>query len=113
MEFNSIGYFQFNNLIQSRVPMILLILEKIDLKPWYNSIIQMHLENITIHCQSSEALRCVQEKNMPKNFALIILDNEGIESAKLARLIEKEGYLNTYFVRGGFKKLLEERKSST
>jgi hypothetical protein len=110
VELNSIGYFQFNNLIQSRVPMILLVIENIDLKPWYNSIIQMHLENISIHCQSSEALFRVQEKNMPKNFAVVILDYEGVEGSELAHLIEKEGYLNTYFVKGGFKGLEEERQ---
>ena len=110
MDFNSIGYFQFQNLIQSKVPMILLILDEIDLKPWYNSLIQMHLENISVTCHASAALKVIDDKNLPKHYAIVVLDLKGKESPKVAQGLEKAGFINAYYVRGGFLGIAEERK---
>lgn len=112
MNFNNIGYFQFNNLLQSRVPLVLVVLDEIDLKPWYNSLIHMHLENVSIFCDSTRAVGLVNEKKLPPHFAIIILDMHGQNSPKVTEDLEKAGYLNVYYVKNGFVGISEERQNS-
>lgn len=110
MDFNSIGYFQFNNLMQSRVPLILIQLEPVDLKPWYNSLINMHLENITIQCLPEEALEVIQAKGLPNHYAIVVLDLNGEKSPSVATMIEQAGFTNSYYVKGGFLGISQERE---
>lgn len=110
MELNSIGYFQFENLLQGRIPLVLVLLDDIDLKPWYNSMVQMYLENVTIKCSVENALESVRAKKLPPHFAVIILDNDGKRSQKVAQDIEAAGFINTYYVKDGFQGLQAERQ---
>ncbi len=110
MELNSIGYFQFDNLIQSRIPLVLVLLDEIDLKPWYNSVVRMHLENITVSCAAEKVLECIHEKKLPPHFAIVVLDNDGTRSATAAKSLEQAGFINAYYVKNGFSGLLSERQ---
>ncbi|MGZ3768834.1 MAG: rhodanese-like domain-containing protein [Bdellovibrio sp.] len=110
MEFNNIGFFQFNNLVQNRVPFLLVLLDEVDVKPWYNSLVQMHLENISIFCAPGEVLETVQAKKLPPHFAIIVLDKDQKRSPKVVKELEKAGHSNVYFVKDGFEGLLTERK---
>lgn len=109
MDFNSIGYFQFNNLVQSRVPLVLLLLDAVDLRPWYNSLVNMHLENISINCTPKDALGLVKEKNIPSHFAIVILDSQGQKSPSLVTELEDAGFINVYYVKDGFAGLSKEK----
>ncbi len=111
MDFNSIGYFQFNNLLQSRIPLVLVFLDSVDLKPWYNSLVHMHLENISVTCAPEHTLEIIQSKNLPSHFAVVILDMDGTKSPSVALTLEQAGYTNSYYVRGGFIGISEERNS--
>lgn len=111
MEFNNIGYFQFDNLLQNRVPFILVLLDEVDLKSLYNnSLINLHIQNITLQYSSGKILEAIQDKKLPPHFAIIILDKDERKSPKIAKEIEKAGYTNVYYVKNGFEGLLTERK---
>lgn len=110
MELNSIGYFQFNNLVQNRIPLVLLLLDEVDLKPWYNSLVNMHLENVSVFCQPEDALRVIQEKNLPSHFAIIVLDRHGDKSPSVTTGLEQAGFINVYYVKNGFVGIAQERQ---
>lgn len=110
MNFNSIGYFQFNNLLQSRIPLILVLLDPIDLKPWYNSLVRMHLDNVSILCEPDTTLGIIKEKNLPAHFAILILDMHGEKSPSVTEELERSGYTNVYYVKGGFLGISAEKK---
>ncbi|MGZ3782658.1 MAG: rhodanese-like domain-containing protein [Pseudobdellovibrionaceae bacterium] len=110
MEFNSIGYFQFDNLLQNRVPFLLLMLEQLDVKALYNSMIQLHIENISLTCEASIALESVHTKKLPSHFAIIVLDKDEKKSPRVVKDLEKAGYTNVYYVKNGYDGILTERQ---
>nr|BFD65534.1 hypothetical protein HAGR004_05560 [Bdellovibrio sp. HAGR004] len=110
MEFNSIGYFQFDNLIQTRTPFLLVILDQVDLSDWYKSVTKMHLDNISLHCQIENVLESVQSKNLPPHFAVVVLDRDEKSSPQVVAQLESAGFINSFFVKGGLNGLLSERQ---
>lgn len=109
MEFNSIGFFQFDNLIQTRTPFLLILLDEVELTGWYNSVINMHVQNISVKCQTTEALNSVMEKNLPPHFAIVVLDKDASTSPGVVAQLEKAGFINSYYVAQGFEGLKKER----
>lgn len=110
MEFNSIGYFQFDNLLQNRVPLLLIMLDEVDLKSWYNSLTQLHIQNVSLVCSSDKVLESVQAKKLPPHFAIIVLDKDQKKSPQVVKELEKAGHINVYYVKNGFNGLLTERQ---
>lgn len=110
MEFNSIGYFQFDNLIQTRTPFLLVILDQVDLSGWYKSVTKMHLDNISLHCQIENVLESVKSKNLPPHFAVVVLDQDEKSSPQVVTQLESAGFINSFFVKGGLNGLLNERQ---
>ncbi|WII70614.1 rhodanese-like domain-containing protein [Bdellovibrio sp. 22V] len=113
MELNQIGFFQFENLVQNRIPLILVLLDPVDLKPWYNSVVNMHLQNVTLHCSPEQVLPEIQNKKLPPHFAVIILDQNAEKSPAVAKTLEDAGYINVYYVKGGFTHLAKEREQES
>ncbi|XGC81264.1 rhodanese-like domain-containing protein [Bdellovibrio bacteriovorus] len=111
MAFNSIGYFQFNNLLQNRIPMILVMInEEFDFKSWFNSLVNMHVENIRMVLQPQEVVAAINEKKLPMHFAVVVIDKDGNQSAKVVEDLEAAGYTNAFYVDGGYAKILTERQ---
>jgi rhodanese-related sulfurtransferase len=111
MDINQLGYFQFDNLIQNRVPFILLNLG-VNLDHLYSGFWAMHLHNVNTPCTPSEAVAKVQEKKVPNHYAIVIIDADGSQSMKLVPALEKAGFTNTYYVKGGLQGLDQEKKNS-
>lgn len=111
MDFNSIGFFQFNNLLQSRIPLLLIVLGDIDLKPWFNSIVKMHLENITVFCDQDRVVETIKEKKVPANFGIVVLDSDGTITPPIIQQLELLGFTNAYYVKDGFKGLIADRET--
>lgn len=112
MSFNSIGYFQFDNLMQSRVPLILVLLDEVPLKSWYNSIVKMHIDNISVVATAPEAVAAVQDKKLPNHFAVVVLDLDESKSPAIVQELEQLGYINAYYVQGGWQALVAERQNT-
>lgn len=111
MNFDNIGYFQFDNLLQSRIPMILVLLDDVAIKPWYNSLVGMHIDNISLRTTSEKAVGEVQAKKMPLHYAVVVLDNDESKSPAVVRELDELGFLNVYYVKGGFQGISQERQS--
>ena len=109
MSFNTIAFFQFDNLIRNRVPLMLILLDNIDLTPWYNSIVKMHLEVITHRLKANQVLSYVKEQKADLQFGILVLDTDGKHSPAVVESLEQAGYLNAFYVSGGFNQLLTEK----
>lgn len=92
--------------------MVLVMLDEVPLKSWYNSIVGMYLDNVSVHCSPSDAIAQVQSKNLPPHFAVVILDLDESKSPAIAQQLEKMGYLNAYYVKGGWNSLVAERQNT-
>ncbi|AFY00158.1 rhodanese-like domain-containing protein [Bdellovibrio bacteriovorus] len=110
MDFNSIGYFQFDNLIQTRTPFLLVILDNVDLNDWYKSVTKMHLDNISLPSTPEGALEAVKGKSLPPHFAVVVLDRDEKSAPQVAAMLEQAGFINSFYVKGGLEGLLKERQ---
>lgn len=111
MDISQIGYFQFNNLIQSRIPMILVNLG-VDLSVWYKSIEALHIENVSITGTNEEIFQQIAEKKLPPHYPILIVDNNGDDAKKLVTHLESLGHLNVYSLKNGFAGISKERFES-
>lgn len=109
MEFNNIGYFQFDNLLRNRVPLILVMLDEVDLKSWYDSMVKMHIDNISLKCNPEDALELILNKKLPNSFGVVVLDKNGEKSPAVVAGLEKAGFTNAYYVKNGFVGISAER----
>jgi MFS family permease len=104
-----IGFFQLDNLIRGRVPFVLLNFGA-NINEWYNSVEQLHLNNCTISCSEDNFLELIRSKNLPPQFAIVVLDQDGNKAQKITTTLESEGFKNTHYVRGGLLGLEKEKK---
>ena len=111
MDINQLGYFQFDNLIQNRVPFILLNLG-VSLDHLYSGFWAMHLQNVNTPCLPNEAVAKVTEKKVPNHYAIVIIDTDGSQSKNLIPSLEKAGFTNTYYVKDGLHGLEKERQQA-
>lgn len=112
MNFNNIGYFQLDNLLQSRVPCLLVVYDKVDLAQWYNSVIKYHLEAISINLEPHQGLEVIQSKNLSPEHSIIVIDENGSKAQSLVEELEKQGFTNAFYVTGGFEQISKERSEA-
>lgn len=98
--------------MQSRVPLILVRLDEVPLKSWYNSVVGMHIDNVSIESTPTEAVAAVQNKNLPIQFAVLVLDLDESKSPAVVQELEKLGYINAYYIQGGWQGLITERQNT-
>lgn len=110
-----IGYFQFDNLVRGRVPFFLLRPE-MDVESVYGVMEKMHLRNFSLVLQAlelSQAEAALIERKARKEDPVVVLDQTGDAAKTLAQSLVEAGHLNVYFVRGGWREILEEMKHSS
>ncbi len=108
-----IGYFQFDNLVKGRVPFLLLRPE-MDVESVYGIMEKMHLRNFSLVLEKLEmpqAEAALSERKARKDDPIVVLDQDGEQSKKLAQALTDAGHLNVYFVLGGWSEILHEMKS--
>jgi rhodanese-related sulfurtransferase len=106
-----IGFFQLDNLIQNRVPFILLNLGP-SLVPLYTSIYKMHVQNHEILTDEVQTLKALEEMKAPRDAALVVICENGEKSSRLLMDLEKKGYSNVYLMDGGYQQLMTERSQA-
>lgn len=112
MDLNALGFFQFDNLVQNRVPFLLVNLG-VDLSGLFNNVSMMNLENNTLNTTMENAISDINVRKLPPHFAIVSICTDGVQSSQLATLIENQGVMNSYYVQGGiegFKKQRAEQK---
>ena len=110
-DLSRLGFFQFDNLVRSRVPFFL-IHEGIHFSELYGPLEKMHLESraVTVDFMApmTEALKELQERRIPKGFPVVLLSQEGIAGQDWLTALESEGFSQVCWVVGGWKALRQE-----
>lgn len=113
----SIGFFQFDNLVRGRVGFVFINFG-VDTHAVYPHIFKMHLENRLLQLPEGNLASATQEQveaalaNHPKESAVVILDQTGERAEALAKALEAAGYMNAFYVKGGWDQLMKERERS-
>ncbi len=105
MNLNSIGFFQFDNLIKNRIPFVLINLTDKPVQIYTQSLYQQHLTKVEILTTSLQVLPDLNLRQHPKHEALLVLCSDGSTSPTIAKELEQMGYLNVFYVEGGLRTL--------
>lgn len=105
---NKIGFYQFDNLVQGRIPFLFLNLAQ-DVSGWYTSIYKMHIEAWQVLLKEDQIMAELIERKIPLEFAIVLLCPDGKQSERLARDLEKKGYTNVYLIDGGYQQMVTDK----
>lgn len=108
MDLLALGFFQFDNLVQNRVPFLLVNLG-VDLTGLFSSVSMMNLENNTITTTLEKAPAEIAARTLPPHFAIVSICRDGNESCKLAKILEDKGVVNSYYVEGGLEGFKQQK----
>lgn len=106
---NQINFYQFDNLINNRVPFLFLNMSGHSLCDWYSSVSKVHVQTYEILVPENEALSTIQDKKAPPDYAIVLLCADGFISLKMQQQLEKMSYTNVYVVHGGYQQIVTER----
>lgn len=108
---NKIGFYQLDNLIQNRVP-FLLVNKGPEITSWFTSLGKIHIEKSLFSSQSRDLVNDLTTQDVPKDAAIVLLCNDGSESLPLYKTLESNGYTNVYVIDGGYQQMMTERSQS-
>lgn len=103
-EILTIGGFQLGNLIQSRIP-FLLVRGPFEMESHFGVLEKIHLRNFSVIVDSfevSEVLPHLQERKARSEDPIVILDWDGSQALELSQGLAAQGYQNVLFVMGGW-----------
>ncbi len=109
-----IGFFQFDNLIKNRVP-FLLVRTDVQIESAYGVMEKLHLRNYSLVMQVmnlQNAKSAIEERKARKEDPDVVMCEDGKQSQQVAQALTTEGYLNVYFVVGGWQMLQAEIEAS-
>ena len=110
-----IGYFQFDNLIRNRIPVLITSLD-VSVQDLYQSLerehIQRHLFALAKEPSLQDLLVGITDRKLRLIDAVLVICKNGQHSQSLADQLGARGYINTYFVQGGFESLQAEALAS-
>ena len=107
--FNKIGFYQLDNLINNRVAFLFFNMSE-SLLNWYTSVSRMHLESYEILTTEAQIIAILNEKKAPKDYAIVLLCNDGSRSVLIEKELQKLAYTNVYVIDGGYQQLVTERE---
>ena len=108
MHYNQINFYQLDNLINNRVPFMFYNMSS-SLADWYISVNRMHVASHEQLLKPEDVISDVGQKKVPKDYAIVLLCNDGSASIKLSSELEKLAYTNVYVVNGGYQQIVTER----
>lgn len=76
---------------------------------WYSSINRMHLNTYEKNVNENQVIADITENKVPKDYAIVLLCQDGRISLKLYSQLEKMSYTNVYVVDGGYQQIVTER----
>jgi len=114
----TIGFFQFDNLVKGRVPFLFVNLN-VDTSALYPHIYKMHLERMLLSIpdqsigtmEPAEIVSFIQDQKILAHQAIVLLCEDGKRSEQVACALETANYANVFVIAGGWQKLLEERQN--
>lgn len=82
-----------------------------DLSNWYQSIYKLHIETHQILTTLDQAETLLVQKQIPKDFAILLLCQNGKQSENFSGYLERNGYTNVYLVDGGIQQMMTDKAS--
>lgn len=76
---------------------------------WYNSVSRMHLDTYQVMISAEKIMADLNEKKVPKDYAIVLLCGDGKVSSKIFIELEKAAYTNVYVIDGGHQQMVTER----
>jgi rhodanese-related sulfurtransferase len=110
----SIGSFQFDNLVRGRVGFVFINFG-IDTTAVYQHVFKMHLEQRLLQLPEGDLTGASDEQILSamnqhaKETAIIVLDQSGVRSETLAHALEAAGFINVFYLKGGWDQFLKDR----
>jgi len=108
---NKISFYQFDNLVKNRIPFMFINMGA-DISNWYQSIYKIHIERHQILTTLDQAENILNEKKIPKDFAILLLCQNGKQSENFTGYLERQGYTNVYLVDGGIQQMMTDKEIS-
>lgn len=113
---SSLGAFQFDNLVQSRIPFLFINLG-VDTTATYAHIHKMHLERTLLPmddtdmatASADDIVAAIKAFKYPNISAIVVVDQDASKSAPIAEKIEQAGFTNCFFLKGGWEQLVKEK----
>ncbi len=107
-----IGFFQFDNLVRARVPFRLFLFEDFDFS-FYQGPDQKHLTSVTTQIQNKKSDQIIFEEILEMELShetpIVLICRNGLNSGLVAEMLAEEGYLNLFFVEGGYQQLIRRQ----
>jgi hypothetical protein len=113
-EILSIGTFQLMNLVQSRVPFIL-VRDSVEIEAKVGVLERMHLRNFSVVINAFSAEQILDGlKGRQARFEdpIVLMDQEGHLGKTVAQELTSLGYQNVLFVVGGWKQVAADIDSN-
>lgn len=104
---NYIGQFQFENLVNNRVPFLLFNFG-IDFSVRYSGLALQHLKTYSKPISLDELEGYILDQKISTDYAIVCLCADGGVSKKAAEWLEKNKFINVYIVKGGWQALTAE-----
>ncbi len=82
-----------------------------DISTWYQSIFKLHIETHQILTTLDQAEKLLTEKQIPKDFAILLLCQNGKQSENFVGYLERNGYTNVYLVDGGIQQMVTDKET--
>ena len=99
-----IGIYQFNNLIENRVPFALLHFQ-ISFESYFKALPMHHIRRVAVEIpEVANILDWFSELKWEKEQAIVLVCNSGQESLKWAQKFTSLGYINVYYLEDGWLK---------
>jgi rhodanese-related sulfurtransferase len=107
-----IGFFQFDNLVRNRIPFALVVDNGIDFSPTYSGGELQIIKNLILPLEFNvsvlEILTKLQARPYQTSDPIVFVCQSGEKSKKWASELEQKGFMNSYFLKGGFEEFLRE-----
>jgi rhodanese-related sulfurtransferase len=107
---NKVGYYQFDNLVKNRIPFMFINFGE-DISSWYQSIFKLHIQTHQILTTLDQAEKLLTEKQIPKDFAILLLCQNGKQSENFTGYLVRNGYTNVYLVDGGIQQMMTDKEN--
>jgi len=95
-KFIKIGTYQFNNLVSNPISFLLIDLRPKNEKPFLQKSTSLDVDS---------AIDFVQEKQLPKDSAIVVICETGQHSEKLGQKLGEQGFINVVVLEGGTQSL--------
>lgn len=82
-----------------------------DISNWYQSIYKIHIERHQILTTLDQAEKILVEKQIPKDFAILVLCQNGKQSENFTGYLKRHGYTNVYLVDGGIQQMMTDKEN--